>query len=187
MILPIYAYGSPVLRKESSEIEKDYSNLDSLISDMFETMEHAKGVGLAAPQIGKNIRLIVIDGKQMSEDFPDEDLSNFKLVLINPIIEEEFGDNFTFREACLSLPRVSDVITRPSKIIVSYFDEEWNLNEREFSGIKARIIQHECDHLDGKLWIDYLSPIKRKLIQAKLLRISKGDVFHEYNMKFTKQ
>lgn len=187
MILPIYAYGSSVLRKESLEIDKDYPDLEQLISDMFETMNKAEGVGLAAPQIGNNIRLIVIDGEKMSDDFPEDDMGNFKLVLINPIIEEEFGDDFTFREACLSLPRISDEITRPSKIIITYFDKDWNLVESEFSGIKARIIQHECDHLDGKLWIDRLSPLKRKLIQSKLNKISKGQVFHNYPMNFSKK
>ncbi len=159
MILPIYAYGSPILRRESEEVEKDFPNLDIFISDMFETMYSAKGIGLAAPQVGKNIRVIVIDAKQMHDDFPEDGLNDFKKVLINPIIEEEFGEDFTFREGCLSLPRVSDMITRPSKIVVTYFDEDWNLQEKEFSGIKARIIQHECDHLDGKLWIDKLPPI----------------------------
>ena len=185
MILPIYAYGNMVLRKESEEINKEYTDLEKLVSDMFETMNNAEGVGLAAPQIGINIRLIVIDGKSMSEDFPEEDMENFKLVLINPIIEEEFGDDFSFREGCLSLPRVSDEITRPSKIIITYFDKEWNLIEKEFSGVKARIIQHECDHLDGKLWIDRLSPLKKKLIQSKLLKISKGHVYHNYPMNFS--
>ena len=185
MILPIYAYGNSVLRRESEEIDKEYTDLEKLISDMFETMNNAEGVGLAAPQIGINIRLIVIDGKTMFEDFPEEEMENFKLVLINPIIEEEFGDDFTFREGCLSLPRVSDEITRPSKIIITYFDKEWNLIEQEFSGVKARIIQHECDHLDGKLWVDRLSPLKRKLIQSKLLKISKGQVYHNYPMNFS--
>jgi peptide deformylase len=185
MILPIYSYGNSILRKESEEINKDYPNLEQLIEDMFETMYNAEGIGLAAPQVGKSIRLIVVDGKTMSEDFPDDEMDNFKEVLINPIIEEEFGDDFTFREACLSLPRVSEEITRPSKIIVTYFDKDWNLIEKEFSGVKARIIQHECDHLDGKLWIDRLSPLKKKLIQSKLLKISKGQVYHNYPMNFS--
>lgn len=184
MILPIYSYGNSILRKESEEINKDYPNLEKLIEDMFETMYNAEGIGLAAPQVGKSIRLIVVDGKTMSEDFPDDEMGNFKEVLINPIIEEEFGDDFTFREGCLSLPRVSEEITRPSKIILTYFDKDWNLNEKEFSGVKARIIQHECDHLDGKLWIDRLSPIKRKLIHSKLQKIIKGQVFHNYPIKF---
>jgi peptide deformylase len=185
MILPIYAYGCPVLRKESEEIDKDYSNLSQLIDDMFETMDNAKGIGLAAPQIGKNIRVIVVDPKQMSEDFPNDGLEDFREVLINPIIEEEFGDDFTFREGCLSLPRISEEITRPSNIIISYYDKDWNLLEREFSGIKARILQHEYDHLEGNMWIDKASPIRKKLLQSKLIKISKGQVYYDYPMKFS--
>ena len=184
MILPIYAYGNNVLRKVSEEIEKGYPDLEQLINDMFETMKNADGVGLAAPQIGKNIRIVVIDGNSMSEDYPE--MKDFRMTLINPIIEEEYGDDLTFREACLSLPRVSDEITRPSKITLTYFDTDWNLHEEEFSGVKARVIQHECDHLDGKLWTDRLPQIKRKLIQSKLTKISKGQVFHNYPMKFHK-
>ena len=185
MILPIYAYGSAVLRKESIEIEKNYPEFNKLIDDMFETMYAAEGIGLAAPQIGKNIRLIVIDSKSMSEDFPGEGLGEFKEVFINPIIEEEFGDDFTFREACLSLPRISEEITRPSNIIVTYYDKDWNLIEKEFSGVKARIIQHEYDHLEGQMWIDKASPLRRKLLQSKLDKISKGKVYHNYPMKFS--
>ena len=186
MILPIYAYGSSVLRRDSEEIEKDYPNLEQLIDDMIETMQNAEGIGLAAPQIGKNIRLIVVDASSISEDFPNEELEQFKEVFINPIIEEEFGDDFTFREACLSLPRISEEITRPSKIVISYYDKEWNLIEKELTGIKARILQHEYDHLEGHMWIDRASPLRRKLLQSKLDKISKGKVFHNYPMKFSK-
>ena len=186
MILPIYAYGCSVLRRESEEIQNDYPELDKLIDDMFQTMDQAKGIGLAAPQIGKNIRLIVVDAKMMSEDFPDEGLDSFREVFINPIIEEEFGDNFTFREGCLSLPRISEEITRPSKIIISYFDKDWNLHEKEYSGIKARILQHEYDHLEGVMWIDRVGPLRKKLLQSKLDKISKGKVYHNYPMKFSK-
>ena len=186
MILPIYSYGSSVLRRESEEIEKDYPELNKLIDDMFETMYAAEGIGLAAPQIGNNIRLIVIDAKSMSDDFPDEGLDTFNEVLINPIIEEEFGDDFTFREACLSLPRISEEITRSSKIILSYYDKGWNLLEKEFSGVKARIIQHEYDHLEGVMWIDKASPLRKNLLKSKLDKISKGKVFHKYPMKFPK-
>ena len=184
MILPIYAYGNSILRKESEEINKDYPELDKLIKDMFETMEKAGGIGLAAPQIGKSIRLIVINSKEMSSDFPEEGLEEFNKVFINPIIEEEFGEDFTFREGCLSLPRVSEEITRKSKIIMTWFDEEWNLHEQEFTGIKARILQHEYDHLEGVMWIDKVAPLRRKLLQSKLDKISKGKVHHTYPMKF---
>lgn len=185
MILPIYAYGSSILRKESEEISKDYPDLDKLIDDMFETMSSAKGIGLAAPQIGLSIRIIVVDASQMHGDFPNEGLDGFKEVFINPIIEEEFGDVFSFREGCLSLPRISEEIRRPSKIIMSYFDKDWNLQEKEFSGIKARILQHEYDHLEGRMWIDRASPLRRKLLQSKLDKISKGQVFYDYPMKFS--
>ncbi len=113
-----------------------------------------------------------------------EDLDDFREVFINPIIEEEFGDDFIFREACLSLPRISEEIKRPSKIIITYFDRHWNLLEKEFSGIKARILQHEYDHLEGRMWIDRASPLRRKLLQSKLDKISKGSVYHDYPMKF---
>jgi len=187
MILPIYAYGQPILRKESEEIDKEYPNLSQLIEDMFETMDSAKGIGLAAPQIGKNIRIIVVDSKKLSEDFDEPGLDEFRKVFINPIIEQEFGDDFTFREGCLSLPRISEEITRKSKIILSYYDMDWNLHQEEFSGLKARIIQHEYDHLEGIMWIDRASPLRRKLLQSKLLKISKGDVYHDYLMKFVKK
>jgi peptide deformylase len=186
MILPIYAYGSSILRKESEEIERDYPELNKLIDDMFETMYAAEGIGLAAPQIGKSIRLIVIDSKLMSEDYPEDGLDQFKEVLINPIIEEESGDSFSFREACLSLPRISEEIIRPSNIIISYYDKDWNLLEKEFYGVKARIIQHEYDHLEGVMWIDKASPLRKNLLKSKLDKIGKGKVFHKYPMKFPK-
>jgi peptide deformylase len=186
MILPIYAYGCSVLRRDSEEIDKDYLGLEQIINDMFETMYNAKGIGLAAPQIGKNIRVIVVDPKLMSKDFPDDGLDDFKEVFINPIIEEEFDGEILFREACLSLPRISDEIKRPSKIIMSYFDKDWNFHEKEFSGIKCRILQHEYDHLEGRLWIDKLTSLKKKLLSSKLDRISKGDVYFDYPMKFPK-
>ena len=186
MILLIYAYGSSVLRKESEEIDKNYPGLEKLINDMFETMDNAKGIGLAASQIGKNIRVIVVDPKSMAEDFPDDGLDDFREVFINPIIEEEFGDEFSFREACLSLPRISEEIKRPSKIIMSYFDKDWNFHEKEFSGIKCRILQHEYDHLEGRMWIDRVSSLKKKLLKSKLDRIIKGDVYFDYPIKFSK-
>jgi len=122
----------------------------------------------------------------MSEDFPKEGLDNFKKVMINPIIEEEYGDDFSFREACLSLPRISEEIIRPSKILVTYFDRDWNLHEEEFIDVKARIIQHEYDHLEGRMWIDRASPLRKNLLKSKLDKIRKGEVFHDYEMKFSK-
>lgn len=185
MILPIYAYGSPILRMESREISKDHTDLDKLIEDMFETMTNAEGIGLSAPQIGLNIRVIVVDASSMAADFPAGDLDNFREVFINPIIEEEFGEEFSFREACLSLPRISEEIKRPSKIIISYFDRDWNLREKEFSGVQSRILQHQYDHLEGRMWIDRASPLRKKLLKSKLDKISKGQVYCEYPINFS--
>lgn len=185
MILPIYAYGNPILRRESREISKDRTDLDKLIEDMFETMTGAEGIGLSAPQIGQNIRVIVVDASSMSADFPAAGLDNFKHVFINPIIEEEFGEEFSFREACLSLPRISEEIKRPSKIIMSYFDRDWNFHESEFFGIQSRILQHQYDHLEGRMWIDRASSLRKKLLRSKLDKISKGQVYCEYPIKFT--
>ena len=164
-ILPIVTFNDAVLREKTKPLTKDYPNLKKLLADMFETMYNSHGVGLAAPQIGKNIRVITVDSKSMSEDFPDSDLEYFREVFINPIIEEEFGEEFSFREACLSLPRISEEIRRPSKIIMSYFDKDWNIQEKEFSGIQCRILQHEYDHLEGHMWIDKASPLRKKLLQ----------------------
>lgn len=184
MILPIYSYGNSTLRKESINIDQNYQDLQILINNMFDTLYNAKGVALSAPQIGKNIKLIVIDTKEMSSDFPNEELSDFKIVMINPQIKKEFGDDFLFREACLSLPRLSQEINRPSKIIISYFDEKWNHNEIELTGIKCRVVQHSYDSLLGKLWIDKISPLRKKLLQSKLDKIKRGKVYVDYSMKF---
>lgn len=184
MRLKILSYGNPTLRKVSEDISPDYPELSQLISDMFETLELSEGVGLAAPQIGKNISLFVVDGKLMSEDFSEQDLNNFKKVFINPEIIEYFGSDVSFREGCLSLPRISDEVLRPDGIEITWFDENFKLQRERFTGVKSRIIQHEYDHLDGILYIDKLKPIKRKLLESKLKKISKGDVYVKYEMKF---
>ncbi len=185
MILKILSYGNNKLRVSSNDINSDYPKLSELISNMFETMDKAEGVGLAAPQIGENISLFVVDSKFMSNDFPNEDLSNFRKVFINPYIEEYFGEDVSFREGCLSLPRISDEVTRPDGILISWYDENFNLHKEKFTGVKSRIIQHEYDHLDGILYIDKLKPIKRKLLESKLKKISKGNVYVKYDMKFS--
>jgi peptide deformylase len=185
MILKILSYGNNKLRVSSSDINSDYPKLSELISNMFETMDKAEGVGLAAPQIGENISLFVVDSKFMSNDFPDEELDNFRKVFINPYIEEYFGEDVSFREGCLSLPRISDEVIRPDGILISWYDENFNLHKEKFTGVKSRIIQHEYDHLDGILYIDKLKPIKRKLLESKLKKISKGDVYVKYDMKFS--
>lgn len=195
MILPIVAYGDPVLKKEAEEITNEFPDLQKLIKDMYETMYHASGVGLAAPQIGKSIRMFVVDGSPFAEkDEDDEDeevpdpkavgIENFKKVFINPIIEEESGEEWGFHEGCLSIPKIREEVFRKEKIQVSYYDENWNFHEEAFEGYAARIIQHEYDHIDGILFTDHLSPLKRRLLTKRLQNISKGDVKVDYKMKF---
>ena len=196
MILPIVAYGDPVLKKEAEEITNEFPDLQKLIKDMYETMYHASGVGLAAPQIGKSIRMFVVDGSPFAEkDEDDEDeeevpdpkavgIENFKQVFINPIIEEESGEEWGFHEGCLYIPKIREEVFRKEKIQVSYYDENWNFHEEAFEGYAARIIQHEYDHIDGILFTDHLSPLKRRLLTKRLQNISKGDVKVDYKMKF---
>lgn len=193
MILPILAYGDPILKKECDEIEKDYPKLSNLIADMFETMYKAKGVGLAAPQIGKNIRLFIVDGSPFAEKEEGEEddplaegIEDFKKVFINPIIEEENGKEWPFQEGCLSIPKIRENVSRKPDIVVSYYDENWVLHEEKFSGYAARIIQHEYDHIEGVLFTDYLSPLKRKLLKKKLNNITNGLIEIEYKMSFPK-
>ena len=191
MILPIVAYGDPVLKKEGIEIEENYPELKGLIKNMFETMYAASGVGLAAPQIGKSIRLFIVDGSPFAEDEDDEEedprakgMEDFKKVFINPIIEDETGEDWGFNEGCLSIPKIREEVFRKETIKISYYDEKWNLKEEIYDGYKARIIQHEYDHVDGVLFTDHLSPLKKRLLVKKLQNISKGDVEVDYKMKF---
>ena len=178
MILPIVAYGDPVLKKEAQEIDKDFPDLDKLIADMFETMYAASGVGLAAPQIGKSIRLFVVDGSPFAEDKEDDEdpraegMENFKKVFINPIIEEETGEEWGFNEGCLSIPKIREEVFRQEKITISYYDENWELREETYEGYSARIIQHEYDHIEGILFTDHLSPLKKRLLTKSLSIIS---------------
>ncbi|HCQ29676.1 MAG TPA: peptide deformylase [Flavobacteriales bacterium] len=182
MILPIVAYGDPVLRKETEEIDKDYPDLDILINDMFETMYNAQGVGLAAPQIGKSIRLFIVDAEPFAEDEPE--LEGFKKVFINPIIVEEEGKEWKFNEGCLSIPGIREDVSRKPDITIEYYDENWNLKEEKYSGLAARIIQHEYDHIEGILFTDKLSPLKKQLIKSKLNNIAKGNIKVNYRMRF---
>lgn len=187
MILPIYVYGWPLLRKKSENITPEYHDLQKLIADMFETMYHADGVGLAAPQIGKNIRLIVIDGSPMAdEDDPDDELLNFKKVLINPVITERGGDEWADSEGCLSLPKIRETVKRPEWVQIEYMDEHFQPHNEHYEGTAARIIQHEYDHIEGQLFIDHISPLRRKLISAKLNAIAKGKVDCSYKIKLPK-
>lgn len=191
MILPIVAYGDPVLRKEAEEIDKDYSNLDVLIENMFETMYEARGIGLAAPQIGRAIRLFVVDATPFEDD---EDLSEeertlaatFKKVFINAYIVEESGDEWAFNEGCLSIPDVREDVFRQPEITIEYLDENFKEHRETYSGIVARIIQHEYDHIEGILFTDKLSPLKKRLIKSKLTNISKGKINVDYRMRFPK-
>lgn len=184
MIFPIEIYGSSILRQRAKEIDFNKVNkeeLDKLIASMFETMYASEGVGLAGPQIGRLLRIFVVDASEMDKNNPD--LQNFKKVFINPTIIKKYGEETTFNEGCLSLPGIREDIIRPDSITIRYYDENFILHEENFSGIKSRIIQHEYDHLEGILFIDYLSPLKKKLLQGKLNRISKGEVEVTYKVK----
>lgn len=178
MIYPIVMYGDPVLRKRAKDIEKG-KDVKELVADMFETMHEAHGIGLAAPQIGKGIRLFVVDGTTLDEE---PNLKDFKKVFVNPKMLNEQGEPWAFEEGCLSIPNIREEVERPEKISIKYFDEDWNAHEEEFDGMKARIIQHEYDHIEGKLFIDYLTPLKKQMLKGKLNKISKGDVETEYRI-----
>ena len=190
MILPIVAYGDPVLKKVATEIEANYPELTTLIANMFETMYKAKGVGLAAPQIGLGIRLFIVDGAPFADEEGEEPdpkaagIENFKKVIINPIIEEETGDMWSFQEGCLSIPKIRENVYRRDTILLTYYDENWNFHEEKFEGYAARIIQHEYDHLEGVLFTDKLTPLKKKLLQKRLSNISIGAIEVDYKMKF---
>jgi peptide deformylase len=181
MIYPIVAYGHLVLTKKAKEIAQDGEiDVKQLSQDMFETMYNANGVGLAAPQIGLGIRMFVVDAEPMDE----ENLVGFKKVFINAQIIEESGKEWSYEEGCLSLPGLRADILRKDRVHIRYYDENWQLHEETYEGLAARVIQHEYDHIDGILFIDHLSPFKRKLLQGKLGDIQKGNVKHDYKMKF---
>ena len=182
MILPIYLYGQPVLRKESADIEKDYPNLKELLANMFETMEESNGVGLAAPQIGLNIRVVVIDLDVLSEDFPE--YKGFKKGFINPhIIEYDETNTESLEEGCLSLPGIQEKVTRPTRIHVQYLDEDLNEHDEWVEGYLARVMQHEFDHLDAKMFIDRISPLRKQLIKSKLKALLQGRYRCSYRTK----
>lgn len=184
MILPIVAYGDPILKREADEIEKNYPFLEELISNMFETMYNAEGVGLAAPQIGKSIRLFIVDASPFEKEEPE--LKDFKRVFINPIIIEEEGKPWAFNEGCLSIPGIREDVNRQPKIIIEYYDEDFNLVEETFEGVGARVVQHEYDHIEGILFTDLIKPLKRRLLMSRLNNITKGNVRISYRMKFPK-
>ena len=192
MILPIVAYGNPVLKRVADEITSDYPDLSELIENMWETMYAAHGVGLAAPQIGLSIRLFVIDASPfVDEEVMDQEemntLKDFKKVLINPIIEEEQGELWSFNEGCLSIPEVREDVSRKEEIVVSYVDQNFTPQQLKLRGLAARVVQHEYDHIQGVLFTDHLSPLKKRLIKKRLTSISKGSISVEYRMKFPKK
>ncbi|MDO3693463.1 peptide deformylase [Wenyingzhuangia sp. chi5] len=189
MILPIIAYGDPVLRKVGKEIDQDYPELSTLIANMWETMENANGVGLAAPQIGKSIRLFVIDATPFAEDEDLEEgekevLQNFRKVFINAKIESEEGDEWAFEEGCLSIPEIREEIWRNETIHVTYQDENFKTHKATYSGLAARVFQHEYDHIEGVLFTDKVSSLKKRLLKKKLENISKGKTGADYRMRY---
>jgi peptide deformylase len=173
MILPVTAYGDPLLRKVAKPINKNYKGLSEVIANMFETMHQADGVGLAAPQIGLSIRIFVVDASPAASD-EEPELADFKKVFINPTIISTSGEPWTFEEGCLSLPNIREDVLRPEEVVIHYFDADWVERTEKYNSYPARIIQHEYDHLDGKLFIDYISPLRRRLLKSKLIAISKG-------------
>ncbi|MBS1572314.1 MAG: peptide deformylase [Bacteroidetes bacterium] len=190
MILPVRAFGDPVLRKKCTDISADYPELNSLIDNMFQTMYGANGIGLAAPQIGLDIRLFCVDVSPLSEDEDyaeiAEELKTFKKVFINAKIIEESGAEWKFNEGCLSIPDVREDVKRKETIVIEYLDENFVKKTETFSDIRARVIQHEYDHIEGILFTDLLSPLKKKLVKGKLNKISQGDVSVSYKMRFPK-
>lgn len=189
MVLPIVAYGDPVLRKVGKDIDKDFPGLEDLIENMKETMENAQGVGLAAPQIGKAIRLFLIDASPFAEneeldEAEREFLKDFKRTFINAKIVEEDGEDWAFNEGCLSIPNINEDVYRPETIQVKYLDEDFTERQETLTGLAARIFQHEYDHIEGVLFTDKLSSLKKRLLKKKLENISKGKVDVAYRMRF---
>jgi peptide deformylase len=192
MILPIVAYGADVLRKTGKDITPDYPDLQKLIADMWETMYASNGVGLAAPQINRDIRLFVVDSQQMFANMDEEetlmypDRPGVKQVFINAHVEELLGDDWVYNEGCLSIPKIREDIYRAEEVTIRFMDENFTEQVKTYDGITARVILHEYDHIEGKLFIDYLKPLKRKLIKGRLDDISKGNVNVDYKMMFVK-
>lgn len=189
MVLPIIAYGHPVLRKKGKDIKEDYEGLKELISNMWETMYEANGVGLAAPQIGKSLRLFVIDASPFAEDEGEDpkvtaDLKDFKKVFINPQIINEEGEEWSMEEGCLSIPEIREKVSRKSDLHLKWYDENFVEHEQTFSGYAARVIQHEYDHIEGVLFTDKINPLRKNFLRNKLSNLEKGKVNAPYRMKF---
>ncbi len=182
MVLPIIAYGHPVLRKVAVDINEDYPNLQQLIDDMYETMYTTSGVGLAAPQVNRSIRLLVMDATPYAGEYPNA--KDFKRVMINPEIIEEEGENSMFNEGCLSIPEIREDVERKPTIRINYYDENWKFHDEKLTSVMARIIQHEYDHLEGILFVDRVSNMRKMLLKRKLSDISKGNIDVKYKMIF---
>ena len=191
MILPIIGYGNPILKITSKDINNSYPNLKKLINDMYETMYNANGVGLAAPQIGKSIRLFIIDTAPFLNIDENEiegiKVESIKQTFINPVIIQESGDSWSFEEGCLSIPHIREDVKRKSDINIEFYDENFTLNKKSFSGIVARVIQHEYDHIKGILFTDKLTSFKKRLLKNKLNNIEKGNIDIDYLMDFNKK
>lgn len=181
MILPIYTYGQPVLRTETHAVDPAYPNIKELVANMFETMYQAEGIGLAAPQVGLSIRLLVIDADVVSESYPE--CNGFKRVMINPEITERSDETIAMEEGCLSFPGIHEKVARASRIHITYQDENFQAHEETVTGFAARIVQHECEHLEGHVFIDNISPIRRQLNKSKLNNLIKGTVSCSYKIK----
>ena len=192
MILPIVAYGSPILRKVAEDIIPEYEGLEKLLSDMWETMYNSNGVGLAAPQINKSVRIFMIDSEQIFENDEDgeydkyDDKPGYKGVFINPHIESLNGEQWSYNEGCLSIPKIREDIMRSESVTINFLDENFEEHTKTFTGVTGRVILHEYDHLEGKLFIDYLKPLKRTLLKRKLDDITKGKTRVDYRMVFPK-
>lgn len=185
MILPIYAYGQPVLKKVAKDITPDYEGLSELIANMWETMENANGVGLAAPQIGRDIRLFMIDSGPMFDE--GEEDKGFKKVFINAEILEETGEDVSYSEGCLSIPDITGDVDRPETIVMKWVDENFEPHEATFTDMNARVIQHEYDHIEGVLFTEHLKPLKKRMVKRKLEKIKKGEIDPNYRMKFVRK
>jgi peptide deformylase len=192
MILPIVAYGAPVLRTVCKDIDRDHPGLEQLLSDMWETMYYSNGVGLAAPQVNKDIRIFVVDSRQVFENLEEDEKGRYpdepglKQVFINAHIEKLNGKEWAYNEGCLSIPKIREDIVRNEEVTISFVDENFEPHTETYNGITARIILHEYDHIEGKLFIDYMKPLKRKLLKGKLDDISKGKIKVDYKMVFSK-
>ncbi|MRT93503.1 peptide deformylase [Ancylomarina sp. 16SWW S1-10-2] len=184
MILPITIYGHPVLRKVAKDIDKDYPDLEKFMADMWQSMYFSDGVGLAAPQVGRSIRMFVLDCSSFEEEEPE--LKDFKKMFINAHITDRNGEEWSMSEGCLSIPKLNEDVMRPETIRIEYYDENWEFHDEEYSGFAARVIQHEYDHLEGILFTDHCSPLRKRLLKSKLTAISKGKFDVKYRFTLAK-